>query len=745
MKHDLKKLAGRVRRKLAHVSGQTVPTKTAVTSTGKKSPFEAHVEAYTAQLLKAHDGKIEVGDARRTLAYLPPLNGYSAPFSVAQGEKLFLHLARNKAAPAMARNHAFQLFSRQLKVPVKRRILVDPVSNTHVSQVSFPEGITCRNEWPKSHGGEGAGYAARFSINTASLSPGLYEARFIEAADVASEGIYFNVRPSDPEKDMLVVILPTLTWQAYNRCGGGSFYSAGIGQKREVSMNRPVPHKYADSLAYCLPYLRLLREQSIPHFCITSEDLHNESIRLADFKAAAILTHDEYYTDTMYCQLQEFLHAGGRLVAAGGNSLYRRAHPSAEGRDVSAFHVNYGEYFADPARRDTVDNSRAEETLVGLTYAYGGWPLERGLSNRNLISHSDAALVSEEDLAKARGYQIADCDHWLFTGTDVKVGEVIGSESPVMEIEIDAVRLREDGSPDRDRCREAPEDLHVLATTEVLSKHFGRERVGCLVEAGVGGGRVLNFGTVGLVLGLYAADRTITKMVSNAFNWAVGNAIPASQNARKVQFGIDTQDDKESYDEQSYREDQSTIAAHYERIFKDFFGKERVQGKTIVDIGPGLEHYFVDILRDNGATVWTIDFSMDVVAKSRERQINAIAADLRTFQLGLLEGRFDGVFCRGSFNPFWFDRVADVEERARAICAMAKPEGWIWVAPYNAISQFSGRTDADKEAVIDAQRRGFEALGCSTFELDSEQQRLYRITRAMTHPLFVRNLPTQSL
>ncbi len=756
MKNKLQSIATRVsqnsliakaKAQLKSVVGRAgdAPVGAGVTTAAKsKSLFEASLADYTDKLTRSHDGLIEVGDLRRTLAYLPPVNGYSAPFSVRQGERVDLHLARNVAAPTVVRNHAFQCFRDDLKVPVKRRILIDPVTNKYLSQVDFPGGVTCRNELPKSHKGAGAGYTARFGLNTAALSPGLYEARFVDGSDTASEGIYFNVRPVDPGADQLVVILPTMTWQAYNRVGGGSFYSTGIGKKREVSMLRPLPHKYADGPAYCIPFLRVLNDNSIPYFCITSEDLHARAVELKNFRAAAILTHDEYYTDAMFDQVQGFLDNGGKLVVAGGNTMYRRAHAASDESDNQAFYVNFGEYFAEPDRKPGIDGSRAEESLLGATYALGGWPLERAVPNRALLTEEAAAKVTADDIAAARGFTVTQPDHWLFTGLDVSRGDVIGSEAGVMDIEIDGVRLDADGAIDRDLCAFVPADAQVLAVTEIGSKHFGRERVGCLIDTGVGKGRVINFGTVGLVNGLIRRDDAIVGMVENAFKWAAGQTLGASRESA-VQFGLATQKDKETYDDQSFREDQTVISAYYDRIFADFFAGTHIAGRQIVDIGPGLEHYFVDILLRNEAIVWTIDFSMDVVAKSRERNLHAIAADLRSFPLELLAGRFDGVFCRGSFNPFWFATPEEVYDRAMGIAKLMKPDGWSWIAPYNAISQFSGRDTSQKTAIIDAQRRAFEDCGYTAFELSEDQQKAYRITRAITHPLFVKNLPTDVL
>ena len=705
--------------------------------------FEQAVTEYTGIISKNTDGHFEPGDVRRTLAYLPALNGYPSKFSVPQGEKVYIHLARNAACPQMKRFQSFIDANSAEKVRLRMRYLIDPVTHRVVSQVNYPEGVTCRNELPEKYSGDGAKYTSRFVLDTSSLAPGLYETRFIDGTGTESSDIYFNVMPKSAATDSLVVILPTSTWQAYNRVGGGSFYSAGVGPKREVSMQRPIPHKYADSLAYITPFLQLLRAESIPYFCVSSENLHDGSIKLSDYKAAAILTHDEYYTDEMYDQVEAFVHQGGRLVVAGGNTMYRKCHRVVNAENGGGFYVNYGEYFADPARKIAKEGERPEEALLGLSYAMGGWPLRRSQGNPSILTPEVEARLTQEQIAAADGYTISNPTHWIYDGLDVSSGDVLGAEAGIMDVEIDGVRLSVDGAINRQKSFYAPEKCDVIATCEIGSKHFSLERVGCLTEADVGLGKVLNFGTVGIVKGLSAEDPNITQMLRNAFNWSMGSI--ATKKNLTTAIGLDKQQDKNTFDAASIREDTTTIAKYYATIFDHFFADQDLAGKQVIDVGPGMEHYFVDLLIAAKAKVWTLDFSMDVLAKSRERGLYTIGADLRSFPLEVFSQRFDGLFCRGSFNPFWFDNPDVVFERATKFAQMAHSDGWGWVAPYNAPGQFAAIDDTKKSAFIEAQAEAFKAQGYHCHELSEEQRALYRVTRAISHPVFVKNLPLDSL
>lgn len=718
----------------AKVAGTRTPT--------KPDDFELAVTEYTKTISKNTQGQFEPGDVRRTLSYLPPLNGYPSKFSVAQGERIYIHLARNAASPAMKRYQGFMEASKAEKVQLKMRYLIDPITHRVVSQVNYPDGVNCRNELPERYDGGGANYTSRFVLDTSSLAPGLYETRFIDETGVESSDIYFNVMPKSTATDSLVVILPTSTWQAYNRVGGGSFYSAGVGAKREVSMQRPLPHKYADSLAYVTPYLKLLRAEAIPYFCVSSENLHDGDIKLSDYKSAAILTHDEYYTDAMFDQVDSFVREGGKLVVAGGNTMYRKCHRVSDTENGGGFYVNFGEYFANPKRLENLSTERPEEALLGLSYAMGGWPLRRAQGNRALLSEQVEANVTADQISNADGYTVSDPKHWIFDGLNVTSGDILGASAGIMDVEVDGLRLTADGTVDREKSFYVPQTCDVIASCEIGSKHFGLERVGCLLESEVGEGKVLNFGTVGLVKGLSAGDENITRMLRNAFNWSVGRALKTQSSS--IAIGLDKQTDKNTFDAASIREDTAIIAKHYATIFDHFFKDQNLVNAQIIDVGPGMEHYFVDLLMAAKANVWTLDFSMDVLAKSRERGLHTIGADLRKFPLEILQHRFEGLFCRGSFNPFWFNDADMVFERATKFAQLAQTDGWGWVAPYNAPGQFSAIDDKQKKTFIDAQAAAFKAQGYHCHELSEEQRVLYRVRRAISHPVFVKNLPLDS-
>lgn len=123
------------------------------------------------------------------------------------------------------------------------------------------------------------------------------------------------------------------------------------------------------------------------------------------------------------------------------------------------------------------------------------------------------------------------------------------------------------------------------------------------------------------------------------------------------------------------------ITEPFEAIASDF-GLRMGDGLRILDLGPG-QCDLLDIARRSGAATLGIDNDPAVCALGRLRGHDMRQGDLRQ---GVLpeDGLFDGIFCRGSVNVFWFQNSPDA---ARAfldsLVAALKPGGWLWIVPWN--------------------------------------------------------------
>lgn len=106
-------------------------------------------------------------------------------------------------------------------------------------------------------------------------------------------------------------------------------------------------------------------------------------------------------------------------------------------------------------------------------------------------------------------------------------------------------------------------------------------------------------------------------------------------------------------------------------------------GLDILDIGPG-QCDFLDIARKRGANTFGVDFDPAVVKLGEKRGHHMTQCDL-TKAWPFPDRKFDGIFCRGSINNFWFsakdmDRLTQMLE---GISGSLKPSAWLWIMPWN--------------------------------------------------------------
>lgn len=121
--------------------------------------------------------------------------------------------------------------------------------------------------------------------------------------------------------------------------------------------------------------------------------------------------------------------------------------------------------------------------------------------------------------------------------------------------------------------------------------------------------------------------------------------------------------------------------AVFEHIYKDFLSGVGVSGLRVLDVGPG-QWDMLDILRQHGAETVGVDNDPAVYELGRLRGHEALIAEL-TQGWPFKEGEFDGIFCRGSINLFWFNARESLHAFLDGLGHSIKEGGWIWVAPWN--------------------------------------------------------------
>lgn len=178
----------------------------------------------------------------------------------------------------------------------------------------------------------------------------------------------------------------------------------------------------------------------------------------------------------------------------------------------------------------------------------------------------------------------------------------------------------------------------------------------------------------------------------------------------------------------------------------DFFDDSHLAGRRCLDLGPG-QYDFGVLARERGAVVVGIDNDPAVVELGRHKGFDVVAGELELLAVTSFGTPFDGLFCKFSINGFWFgDDAAALADFSRRLAACVRPDGWLWIAPWNGVRETSPLVRDAQRRILDRQRAGFEAMGCTAIDLSPEQTALYGVTgKVANHVLFVRGLRTSGV
>ncbi len=236
---------------------------------------------------------------------------------------------------------------------------------------------------------------------------GLYAAR-LETPDGRVGFAPFVLSPSSNSRSRQAVVMPTNTWQAYNFYDadgdgwGDTWYAGG---NPPVGLNRPfldrgVPPRYR---RYDLPFLRWLATNGLEPDFLSEDDVDllttGDELR-ARYDLVVYPGHSEYVTERSYDVLERYRNLGGRLIFLSANNVYWKV--TREGSAIRRI-------------RKWRELGRPEAALLGTQYRAN----DDGTFQRPFI---------------VRG---ADRVPWLFEGTGLRNGSLIGEEIGGFGIEID--------------------------------------------------------------------------------------------------------------------------------------------------------------------------------------------------------------------------------------------------------------------------------------------------------------------
>lgn len=357
-----------------------------------------------------------------------------------------------------------------------------------------------RHEIPPDAAERGCGWPASLSVEIPDdWRPGYYEVTFTwEGKDPGELNLpaFFAVRAAPgARRPAALLVLATNTYNAYNDWGGPNLYTGAV----RVSFERPMPPGFltrppeaaglrnATAMGsydptfstqrglidehrlsgWCMaagwyncerPFVEWAEAEGIELDYAVSTDLEFDPGLLDGRRLVLSVGHDEYWSCGMRDNLEAYVADGGNVAFLSGNAVYWQVRYADSGRAMVCY--KYAAPEQDPVR-DTPERhlltgiwsdsvvGRPENQLTGVSFTRGGY-----------------ARAGFGTPRGPGGYTTWRPRHWVFEGTDLRYGDVIGATHGVVGFEADGCELTLDdaGLPAPTHLDGTPRSFEVLAT-----------------------------------------------------------------------------------------------------------------------------------------------------------------------------------------------------------------------------------------------------------------------------------------
>jgi hypothetical protein len=302
---------------------------------------------------------------------------------------------------------------------------------------------------------------------------------------------YVVVRSADTSSGRPLLVLTTNTWNAYNDVAGTNIYNGGThasfvrpvapgflrkpdGPGSRVTVIGPpdprmrthVGHIRAHGLSawsgsagwpsWELPFVQWAERNGIELDYAVNADLEFHPEVLDGRRLFLSVGHDEYWSWGMRDTVESFIARGGNAAFLSGNVCFWQVRLEDGGRTM----VGFKQQFAD----DPVYGTERQDRLTSI---WSDTLIGRPENSMSLLSFNRGGYhrIGRSVGAGAGAYTVHQPDHWLFEGTGVGRGDLLGAASTVVGYECDGCELQlVDGVPvptGNDGC---PTDTVVLAT-----------------------------------------------------------------------------------------------------------------------------------------------------------------------------------------------------------------------------------------------------------------------------------------
>jgi hypothetical protein len=235
--------------------------------------------------------------------------------------------------------------------------------------------------------------------------------------------------------------LPLATYHAYNFSGEGCFYAhpprSGDPPGARVSLRRPgggiggpvwcaADHYDATSPRQTFAhwdarFIRWLVRNGYRADVCTDLDIHADPALLTGYRLLVSAGHDEYWSTPTRDAVEDFVSSGGNVAFFSANVCWWRIHLVDDGTAIVCHQG--GPHGALDHWWSPRGAARPEDSLSGASYRHGGgwWDGPRATD----------------------GYLVQQPDHWVFAGTGLAPGDVLGDHTwpPLAGYECDGVPL----------------------------------------------------------------------------------------------------------------------------------------------------------------------------------------------------------------------------------------------------------------------------------------------------------------
>jgi hypothetical protein len=317
---------------------------------------------------------------------------------------------------------------------------------------------------------------------------------------------FFVVRPKVGARDApILLVLSTNTWHAYNDFGGWNLYTGATtvslqrpmaagylfkppGAGRRVTTTNPPDPQMATHVGYLqlnhlspwagsagwpdweLPFVEWAEREGYAFDVATNADLDDHPDLLSGYRLMLSVGHDEYWSGAMRDSVERFVARGGNVAFFSGNTSFWQVRledetPEGPGRSMVGFK---GRFKDDPC----FDTDRTRE----VTSMWSDYMLGRPENHMTGVSFARGGYhrIGKRVTSGAGAYTIHRPDHWLFAGTGIGYGDLLGAPATIVGYECDGCDLTyRDGLPYPTGEDGTPLDFEILGTAPAA--HFTRD------------------------------------------------------------------------------------------------------------------------------------------------------------------------------------------------------------------------------------------------------------------------------